>query len=74
MVQLTIRCHPLVPVETEELERWLDLEVEASGGRAGGDDPAIALDPDLTSADLGIGWLLELELPEEAAALARSPR
>ena len=27
MVQLTIRCHPLVPVDADELERWLELEV-----------------------------------------------
>jgi hypothetical protein len=72
MVQLAIRCHPVVPVESEELERWLDLEVHAL--RADAPEGTIRLSrltQSMTSADLGIGWLLELELPEGQPLLSR---
>ena len=72
MVQLTIRCHPLVPVETEELERWLDLEVhELRADAPEGTIRLSRLTQTLKSADLGIGWLLELELPEGQPLLSR---
>jgi hypothetical protein len=28
MVQLAIRCHPRVPISTDELEGWLEIEVK----------------------------------------------
>lgn len=72
MVQLTIRCHPVVPVETEELERWLDLEVhELRADAPEGTIRLSRLTQTLASGDLGIGWLLELELPEGQPLLSR---
>jgi hypothetical protein len=72
MVQLTIRCHPVVPVDTEELERWLDLEVhELRADTPEGTIRLSRLTQTLKSADLGIGWLLELELPEGQPLLSR---
>ena len=72
MVQLTIRCHPVVPVETEELERWLDLEVhELRADAPEGTIRLSRLTQTLKSVDLGIGWLLELELPEGQPLLSR---
>jgi hypothetical protein len=70
MVQLTIRCHPRVPVAAEELERWLDQQVE--GLRAEAPQGTVCLSrlmQDLPSVDIGIGWLLELELPENEPLL-----
>jgi hypothetical protein len=72
MVRLAIRCHPVVPVSTDELERWLErqvheLRVEAPQGTV----RLSRLTQGLPSADLDIGWLLELELPEEEPLLAR---
>jgi hypothetical protein len=70
MVQLTIRCHPRVPVSAEELERWLDQQVE--GLRAEAPQGTVRLSrltQELPSIDVGIGWLLELELPEDEPLL-----
>jgi hypothetical protein len=72
MVQLTIRCHPLVPVETEELERWLELEVhELRADAPEGTIRLSRLTQTLSRADVGIGWLLELELPEGQPLLSQ---
>jgi hypothetical protein len=70
MVQLAIRCHPRVPVSAEELERWLDHQVE--GLRAEVPQGTVRLSrlpQELPSIDVGIGWLLELELPEDEPLL-----
>jgi hypothetical protein len=70
MVQLTIRCHPRVPVAAEELERWLDRQVE--GLRAEAPRGTVRLSrvvQELPSVDIGVGWLLELELPEDESLL-----
>jgi hypothetical protein len=72
MVQLTIRCHPLVPVAAEELERWLELEVhELRADAPEGTIRLSRLTQALESTDLGIGWLLELDLPEGQPLLSR---
>ena len=72
MVQFTIRCHPVVPVATDELERWLELEVHELRAEAPqGTIRLSRLTQTLQSADLDIGWLLELELPEGQPLLAR---
>jgi hypothetical protein len=68
MVRLTIRCHPLVPVDADELERWLELEVHDL--RADAPQGIIRLSR-LQSADLNVGWLIELEIPEGQPLLAR---
>jgi hypothetical protein len=66
MVQLTIRCHPRVPVAAEELERWLCEQVEGLRGEAPrGTVRLLRLTQELPSVDIGIGWLLELDVPED---------
>jgi hypothetical protein len=72
MVQFTIRCHPVAPVATEEIERWLELEVhELRASAPQGTIRLSRLTQTLQSTDLGIGWLLELGLPEGQPLLAR---
>lgn len=65
MVQLAIRCHPGVPVSVEELEGWLEGQVDELRSEA--PHATIRLSR-LTQrgprADLSIGWLVELELTE----------
>jgi hypothetical protein len=68
MVQLAIRCHPRVPVSADELERWLeqqlnDLRAEAPHG-------TIRLSRLTQGLPSAIGWLVELELGEEEPLLA----
>jgi hypothetical protein len=71
MVQLAIRCHPRVPVSADELERWLEWQVDDL--RAAAPHGTVRLSrltqggPD---ADLEIGWLVELELAEGEPLLA----
>jgi hypothetical protein len=71
MVQLTIRCHPRVPVSADELELWLEQQVHELRAEA---PQAIVRLSRLTqggpSADLEIGWLVELELAEGEPLLA----
>ena len=65
MVQLAMRCHPCAPVSPDELERWLERHVGEL--RAAAPHATIRLSrltQDGPSADLGIGWLVELELAE----------
>ena len=65
MLQLAIRCHPCVPVSADELEPWLERQLDEL--RADAPRGALRLSrltqgaPDL---DLQIGWLIELDLPE----------
>jgi len=72
MLKLTIRCHPGVPVASDELERWLTDQV--SELRAGAPRAIIRLSrltQGFPSSEAGIGWLLELEMPEGSALLTR---
>jgi hypothetical protein len=65
MFQLAIRCHPCVPVSTDELEPWLEKRLNEL--RADAPNGTLRLSrltqgaPDL---DLDNGWLIELDLPE----------
>jgi len=65
MLQLAIRCHPCVPVSADELEPWLEKQLDEL--RADAPQGTLRLSrltqgaPDL---DLEIGWLIELDLPE----------
>jgi hypothetical protein len=73
MVQIAIRCHPRVPISSDELERWLEQQVD--GLRAEAPQGTIRLSrltQGLPSSDVDIGWLLELELPEEDPLLERN--
>ena len=72
MVQLTIRCHPLVPVAAGELEHWLIRQVDALRAQAPQGTVRLSrLTQELPSANLDIGWLLELELPEDDPLLTQ---
>jgi hypothetical protein len=65
MAQLAIRCHPGVPVSMDELEDWLEQQVNEL--RAQAPHATIRLSRLTQSgpgADLSIGWLLELELAD----------
>jgi hypothetical protein len=73
MVQITIRCHPRVPISSDELERWLEQQVDALRAEAPqGTIRLSRLTQGLPSSDVDIGWLLELELPEEDPLLERN--
>ena len=65
MVQLAIRCHPCAPVSHDDLERWLERHVRALRAAAPQATFRISrLTQGGPSADLDIGWLVELELAE----------
>jgi hypothetical protein len=71
MLKLTIRCHPGVPVDSDELERWLTAQV--SELRAGAPRAIIRLSrltQHFPNGDAAIGWLLELEMPEGSPLLS----
>ena len=61
MVQLAIRCHPCAPASADELEGWLERQVD--------EDDAVGLalcrlTRDGPNSDLNLGWLVELELAD----------
>jgi hypothetical protein len=63
MMQLTIRCHPCVPVFADELEQWLEQQVsEIWAESPQGTVRLSRLTQGLPNVD--IGWLVELELPD----------
>jgi hypothetical protein len=73
MVQFAIRCLPRVPVATEELEHWLEQELEELRLEApGGTIRLSRLTQELPSAEVGIGWLIELELRDDQPLLKSS--
>jgi hypothetical protein len=64
MMQLTIRCLPRVPVSADELERWLEREVdEIRAESPQGTVRLSRLTQGLPNVDIDIGWLVELDLP-----------
>jgi hypothetical protein len=72
MVQLSIRCHPFAPVSADELEQWLERQVSHLREEAPqGTIRLLRLTQERPDASLVIGWLLELELPEDEPLLAR---
>jgi hypothetical protein len=71
MVQLAIRCHPCVPVPAGELEGWLERLVDGLRAEAGHGTVRLSrLMQSAPSAELDVGWLIELELPEGDPMLA----
>ena len=65
MLQLAIRCHPCVPVSADELEPWLNTQLDDL--RADAPHGTLRLSRLTQSApdmDLEIGWLVELDLPD----------
>jgi hypothetical protein len=72
MIQLAILCHPCTPVSDADLETWLDDQVEKLRREAPeGIIRLSRLSQELPDADIGIGWLIEVELPEESVLLRR---
>jgi hypothetical protein len=71
MVQLAIRCHPCVPVWPDELEEWLEREMDEL--RATAPHATLRLSRLTQSGpgtELEVGWLVELELAESEPLLA----
>jgi len=65
MVQLAIRCHPCVPVSADELEGWLEQQVDEL--RASAPHGTVRLSrvtQGRPGADLDVGWLVELEFAQ----------
>ncbi len=72
MVKLTIRLHPSVPVDAEELEGWLKLEViDLRTDAPHGTIRLSRLRQGLPNVDVNIGWLVELEVPDGEPLLER---
>lgn len=70
MVQITIRCHPRVPVPCEELELWLKQELDHLRQEVPQASVRLSsLTQHLPSRDLDVGWLIELELPDDGPTL-----
>jgi hypothetical protein len=70
MSQLAIRCHPCAPIATEELEQWLEQEVEQL--RASAPHAVLRLlrlSQRLPTGEAGIGWMIELDAANGEAAL-----
>jgi hypothetical protein len=68
MVQLAIRCQPRVPVSADDLEQWLEHQVNDL--RAQAPQGTIRLSRLTQGLPSPIGWLVELELAEEEPLLA----
>ena len=64
MVQLVIRCHPRVPVSSDDLQRWLKRQVEELRADAPRGIVRLSRLTQGEDADLDVGWLIELELEE----------
>jgi hypothetical protein len=71
MVQLAIRCHPRVPISSDELEGWLEIEVDDLRAQAPHATVRLSrLTQGLPDAHLDIGWLIELEFDPDEPLLA----
>ena len=70
VVQFAIRCLPRVPVSTAELQGWLEQEVAGLRDRAPlGTIRLSRLIQELPNLDVGLGWLIEFEVPEDQPLL-----
>jgi hypothetical protein len=70
MAQITIRCHPRVPVPIEDLEVWLKREVDHLRDEVPQATVRLSsLTQHLPSADVDVGWLIEVELPDDGQFL-----
>jgi hypothetical protein len=71
MLQLAIRCHPCVPVSADELEPWLEKQLdELRADTARGTLRLSRVTQGGPDLDLENGWLIELDLPEGEPLLA----
>ena len=72
MAQFAIRCLPRVPVAGEELERWLERELEElRHDIPQGTIRLSRLTDPLPTTEVGIGWLIEFDLPEHQSQIDR---
>ncbi|MGH2966902.1 MAG: hypothetical protein ACRDMH_16190 [Solirubrobacterales bacterium] len=70
LVRFAIRCQPRIPVATEDVERWLDRELADLRHHAPeGTIRLSRLTQELPTVEVGIGWLIELELAEDQPLL-----
>ena len=70
MVQFAIRCLPRAPIATEDLEHWIEGELKQLRCVAPqGTIRLSRLTQELPTSEVGIGWLIELELPEDEPLL-----
>jgi hypothetical protein len=66
MLQLAIRCHPCVQVSADELEPWLEKQLdELRADAPHGTLRLSRLTQNAPDMDLEIGWLVELDLPDD---------
>jgi hypothetical protein len=70
MVQLAIRCHPSVPVVADELEGWLERQVDELRAAAPGATIRLSRLTQSGPDESGAGWLIELELANGEPLLA----
>jgi hypothetical protein len=69
MAQITIRCHPRIPVPSEEIEDWLEREVEhLRDAIPQGAVRLSSLTQRPPGGDIDVGWLIDLELPEDGGS------
>ncbi|MGH2973898.1 MAG: hypothetical protein ACRDLL_03390 [Solirubrobacterales bacterium] len=72
MAQFAIRCLPRVPVASDELERWLERELEdLRRDMPHGTIRLSRLTESLPDTDISIGWLIEFDLPGRRPQLDR---
>ena len=72
MTKLAILCHPCTPVPEGDLEDWLEDHLDRL--RSAGPRGIIRLSrlaQELPDTEIAVGWLIELELPEQSVLLAR---
>ena len=73
MDQITIRCHPFVPVAVEELHRWLEREADALRMETPQGTVRLSrLEQSRPSGTSDVGWLLELGFPDGELPLYRA--
>jgi len=73
MDQITIRCHPVVPVAVEELHRWLEREADALRMETPHGTVRLSrLEQSRPSGTSDVGWLLELGFPDGQLPLYRA--
>jgi hypothetical protein len=72
MVHIAIRCHPSVPVHAGDLEEWLDAQLDRRRVQIPGATVRMSrLTQQLPSGDMHLGWLIEVDLPDEHGPRAK---
>ena len=72
MIKLAILCHPCTPAPVGDLEDWLEAQLDQLRKAAPhGIIHLSRLAQELPDTEIEVGWLVELELPEESVLLGR---